>query len=567
MYKGNLKEISVYVSLTLVFSLCVFIFWGHLGNPVIDCGREAYVPKAMLEGSLLFKDILCIYGPFSYIFNALTYKFFGIHLNTLWATGTFFAFLILITFYLISRQFLSRLLSFSLCLFLISFCIFQGGIFNYIFPYAYAMPYSLLGFILSTLFLIQFVKEDRFIYAVLSSFFLGFSLVNKYDYLPLIFLLGGIFIFYKKLPRKNLAICAAALLFLPLATYIYLFIQGVTIFEVFQMSETVKKMASSPSISTLYKYSSGTYPSLVAMGLNLKQFFLTIFTLGITFALCLMSFVHRSKVLRIILILIASYLLWLMSSLLGAKTDAFSFLPILVLVLLLYNAKKYKQEPLYILLMLCAVLGSLKTFFHLQLIPYGTFTVPLLLVATFYSLQRFLESRLGQTPRQINLALSTTVIILCALGFYTAYSQNVIVNNGAIQTQRGKMYVNEFFADSHYEFMDYIERYTKQNDKIVILPEGPLVNFLTNRKSDDYYNSLIPLYFDTFGESFIIEHFQKNPPQYIVFNSRSTEDYGAKHICVDYAKSFCSWVFKNYEMVMYNGSHFRFIVYKRHEKK
>ena len=129
--------------------------------------------------------------------------------------------------------------------------------------------------------------------------------------------------------------------------------------------------------------------------------------------------------------------------------------------------------------------------------------------------------------------------------------------------------MNGYFANSHYEFMEYVQRYTNPSDKVLILPEGPLVNFLADRKSDDYYNSLIPLYFDTFGEEKIIEHFEKNPPEYIVFNSRLSDDYGAKMICVDYGKNFCARVFENYELVMYNGSRtsFRFAVYKKAQKQ
>lgn len=567
MQRENIKEISTFAALTILFLIFSILFWGHLGNPVIDCGREAYIPEAILNKSVLYKDILCIYGPFSYLINALAYKIFGIHLNTLWAMGTLAAYVIVISFYLISREYLSRSLSAALSVTLMSFCVFMNGIFNYVFPYAYAMTYSLLGFLLSVLFLIKYVKTEKPYFAYLSSFFLGFSVINKYDYLPFVLVLAGIFGFYKKLGAKKITYCFGAFALMPFLTYIYLFFQGVTFKDIFDMTDVVKKMAASPSIKVLYKYSSGTYFSTIAMLLNLKQFVLTTLTLGVVYACCLFAFSLKSKSLRYAILIASFWVFYFMLPLMGSKSDGFSFFPILAALIFLYNIKNCKKEPLYCLLLLCAVFGSFKTFFHLQLAPYGTFTIPLLLIALCVSVKKISDERISLNKNKINFALCWTLAIVSFMALKGTYSQNLNMNNVALQTERGKIYMNPYYGNSHYEFIDFVQRFTKPSDKIAIFPEGPLVNFLTGRKSDDYYNSLIPLYFDTFGEDKIIKHFKKSPPQYVVFNSRSSEDYGARLICVDYAKNFCSWVFDNYEMVMFNGENFKFVVYKKVENK
>ena len=90
-----------------------------------------------------------------------------------------------------------------------------------------------------------------------------------------------------------------------------------------------------------------------------------------------------------------------------------------------------------------------------------------------------------------------------------------------------------------------------------------MINYLTDRPSDDFYNSLIPLYVETMGEDVITSHFKENPPEYIVFNNWNTQDYYFKYICSDYAVSFCNYVAKNYsqEKVIDNG--FRYLIFKR----
>lgn len=90
-------------------------------------------------------------------------------------------------------------------------------------------------------------------------------------------------------------------------------------------------------------------------------------------------------------------------------------------------------------------------------------------------------------------------------------------------------------AKSTNEVISFITQNTKQNDRIVIFPEGLMINFLTDRKSDDYYNSMLPLYTESFGEEKIVEHFENNKPEYFILTNENMKDYGFNNICNDYA--------------------------------
>ena len=91
-----------------------------------------------------------------------------------------------------------------------------------------------------------------------------------------------------------------------------------------------------------------------------------------------------------------------------------------------------------------------------------------------------------------------------------------------------------------------------------------IINFLTNRKSDDFYNSMLPLYIETLGEDKIIKYFKSNKPDYIVFNNLNMRDYYYQYICQDYALAFCEFVKENYkqETVIANG-YLRYIIFKK----
>ena len=90
-----------------------------------------------------------------------------------------------------------------------------------------------------------------------------------------------------------------------------------------------------------------------------------------------------------------------------------------------------------------------------------------------------------------------------------------------------------------------------------------MINFLTDRNGDDYYNSLIPLYVETFGEDKIIEHFKSDMPEYIVLNNQSMRDYYFQYICNDYALDFCGFINQNYTLEKVIDNEFRYMIFKR----
>ena len=51
------------IPIIIIFSVFVLTFiltYGSWGNLLIDCGREAYVPYAIINNKLLYKDIFTI---------------------------------------------------------------------------------------------------------------------------------------------------------------------------------------------------------------------------------------------------------------------------------------------------------------------------------------------------------------------------------------------------------------------------------------------------------------------------------------------------------------------------
>ena len=152
--KVDKGEILGFSLLSLMFLLLVPLFWGHQGHPIIDCGREAYIPSEILKGQVLYKDILILYGPLSFQINALLYAIFGQSLNTLYAAGMFNSFLIVGLVYLMKVTVTTRGVSLALSFMIMAMTVFNYYISSFSFPYSFAMVYALSSFLLSLLFCI-----------------------------------------------------------------------------------------------------------------------------------------------------------------------------------------------------------------------------------------------------------------------------------------------------------------------------------------------------------------------------------------------------------------------------
>ena len=137
------------------------------------------------------------------------------------------------------------------------------------------------------------------------------------------------------------------------------------------------------------------------------------------------------------------------------------------------------------------------------------------------------------------------------------------IADNVVQTDNGVIFTEQAISKSTKELVNFINHKTKSDDRIVIFPEGMMINFLTDRNGDDYYNSLIPLYVETFGEDKIIEHFKSDMPEYIVFNNQSMRDYYFQYICNDYALDFCGFINQNYTLEKVIDNEFRYMIFKR----
>lgn len=546
MKKLNL-DIKYLFGIWIFLLVSIMLTYGHHGHIVVDCGREVYYPAQILLGKVLYKDIFNIYGPFAYMFNALLFKIFGINLNVLYLAGCLSAFLISTFMYLIAKEYLSKFLSFTITLFTLVIGVFNLNLFNFIFPYSYGMLYGLVAFLISFWCLLKYRNDiNKILYLYCGSFFAGLCITSKYEFLPYLLVVFYAIFAFKRLKFKEIYYVLFSLLFVPVFCFGILFLQGLRLHDLISTLSILKVMSKTQTLKYFY-VSQGVFFNKHTIPVLLDNFIKTILPL------CLFIFGtnRKNRFLSIFISVFSLVLIFLLIS-----PSSFVFMPILVIFFVLFSLKSLRENSKLLLLSISCIAFMLKVIFGLATLNYGAYFVGfVLLTLIVLILEKFKDKNISQKALGIYVLAVTFVFLFQNIVRFSSV-------NSSVKTDYGKIYVEKPFSISTNQLIKFINENTKNTDKIVIFPEGLMVNYLTQRPSDDFYNSLLPLYEETFGEEKFIEHFKRTKPEYIVFNNWNTKDYYYKYICDDYARPFCSFVTENYTQQKVFDSGFRYLVFK-----
>ena len=483
------------ILITILFFCILPVFFLHQGFLLIDTGREFYIPQQMLNGEVLYKDIFNIYGPLSYQINAILFAIFGVKINTLYLFGILNSYLIVLLSFLISREFLKEHFSLAISIIIMYSLVFPVTMYNSNLTYSSAIVYALSSFLISLFALIKYVKsENQNYWAYLSCLFAGMSIANKYEFCLYPLLILATIIWIKPIGIKNIFKSIGCFLLIPFISFGSLFVQGLTFVDVKNAVDIWGSLISSPIIKTFFA------------------------NYGVTSDI--------SKYMEIV-----------------KANDFYSiygFLPIANLVLFGILFKKLWQDKALFVMVLASILVSYKSFFFLNVHHMGAFIFPICLMAFVQLISQF---NLDKNILKIFLLVTACMFI------FDDFS-SLKFKNYNLETSKGNIYTYKRDGESIKYISDYILENTKETDKVVLLPEGVIVNFLTDRKADNKHLSLIPLnYFDVFGEEKVIEHFKNNQPEVFVILPINTQEYGYKFFGVDYAQSFYEMIEKNYNLV------------------
>ena len=512
----NLKYNWQLILFNAIILLTFIIGYGHFGDIMVDSFREAYIPSEVIKGQVLYKNIFTIYAPFSYLFNALLFKIFGVHLSVLYGAGLCATYGILNIVFAIANKFMNKTYSLSIVLFIISVSVLSPNVFNFYLPYSYGILYGIL-FILASIY---FALKDKF---QLSYLMYSFAICCKYEF---VFLLPLLFYVTR---TKDLWKNILALIIPFIITYTPLFIMGASLSDIITSFQIILSMSSTKTIYWFYS----------VMGLTFRWELIPIYIINFLKIFIPLLFMYYFRSWWLIL-LTTIYFYFVVTP------ELFIYTFPLILILLVRKFSIINHEKLFFVL--ASLLVSMKIFFAETFMSYGIFFIPFALISIFLLI-----------PPRFKKPLFI-IILICALNFGIKNSISLASKNIKIKTERGIVYTSE---KSVLETINYIQNNTSDTDKIVVYPECLAINFMTGRKSDNKFYSLIPLYVETFGEELITKRIDFIKPEYIVISNYNTSNYYYSYFGQDYAGEIYSYILKNYSLEKEFGKKLMFMIYKR----
>ncbi len=545
------KNFSLLAILLIIFFLTSVIFFHCHGNISTDCGREVMMALSILQGDILYKDILNIYAPMSYYINAVNLKLTGINLNSFYFIGSVFSLIFLSVYFLLSRQFFNKKTSFLITLFTAYACIYNSRLFNFILPYTYAATYGLTFYTISVYLLILSLKDNSLKKYYLSSLFCGAAFACKIEFFALFPLTLFVLIYFLKCKTEDIIKNIALFLIIPITFYLIPIIQGLSISDILNALQIFIKSSQVPSVGDFAKQTGTTF-ALKDIALWVGGIIrLIIFVIASKF---LLKF-SRNKTLFVFMLTIAALIHYY-----SKPETHFSASAILILAFAVSNIKySLKHRKLFIIIW-SAIGISVRTLFNVNTNEYGAFSFPLIFIAFIYlillnrnKLKKYFSERVSETICFILLAGITSNIIY-SISQLRMYSHSVITDRGRIDTTYE-------WKNAANEVLNFIKNNTRDSEKILFLPEGAMFNFLGARNTDMRMYALNQPYIETYGEDKIIKMISNSAIEYIaiidglgLYNFGNGRFYFHKNKITDYINKMYNIVFydksKDYEVLI-----------------
>lgn len=550
----------------ILLALVAMVHWSWLTwpDPMIDFGREAYVPWKLSEGAVLYRDIAYHNGPLSPYLNALLFRLFHPSLHLLFLFNGTLLLVMLSLVYTWALKIGGRIGAHASALVFILLFAFERflpyGNYNWMAPYSHEMTHGLL---LAAASLLCLVCNDtkRSLRFLAAGAIAGLVFLTKSE----------IFI--------SLA-CASTTAFIlrferrgPL-----LFMGGflVSVLSCFLLFLTVLPVAESAAAT------SGAWRYVIAGGLKsvFAQTYMGADSFGVSLALLASSVFGVAAV--IVLLAAVSWKLFCRAERAGVPALSVSFLaaccflllagrtvqldyaflglPVWCVILIIFSAFRLKASlrtdetdrwRAAFVFAVFSIALLLKVLFSAQIIHYGfvlALPATILCVCALLDWLPELLSRHRAGVGQIFRAGAGGLLV----GMIAWFLQ-VMHTNLAPQTHSVGWNEDVFRADlrgaSLQQAAETMRARFAPSDTLVVVPESEMLNYLLRVKNPTPYGNFNPHQLEIFGENRVVAALAESPPTHVIWVDRIYDEYNADYLGKDYGRQLVRWLMENYDAI------------------
>jgi hypothetical protein len=553
--------------------------WRKWPDPLVDFGRELYVPWQLTNGRMLYRDIASLFGPLSPYVNALWFRLFGASLMTLAMVNTAILAATIAGIYHLLRTATDRVTAASATLaavLLFGFTQYLDvGNYNWATPYSHEATH---GVALSVAALVawQGAIEGRRGLAAVSGACCGLVALTKPEVAAALAVAiaagfgGAWFVLDRRAAGRTIVPFVVALVLPAMLFFFYFHVAG---------PMSVPRAAGSVAAGWIPVFTTpiarnAFYERVTGFDRPLYHAFQMVLAfagvaafVAMAIALCRTS---CSGVGRIALL--GGQGVWLLLVAFAVPYFGVSrALPLIALTGFAYAAvsavratsERDRRRALALLAWSAFSVAMLaKMLLNAQIYHYGfylalpatTLTVVVLLWIVPRAIGPFIGGDAARRTRQL-LAAAVFVSVAPHLALSNMWfgGKTIRVGSGA------DMFLASAGAswqgDAVREAVAWVQHNAPSDATLAVVPEGIMINYLARRQTPVPFVNFMPPELMAFGEGAMIDAFARHPPDFVLIVDRDTSEYGYASFGADprYGARLMAWLRDRYERVTQAG--------------
>ena len=567
--------------LPFVFLLMLLVSWRRWTSLIADSGREMDLPRRLLEGEWLYRDVHYLYPPLSPYLNALLYRFCGLHLDVLHVSGAICSGMIVILCYCIARRLLSRNAAVAAVLAIIVWCIFKPSG-NLIAPYAFAALYGMIWALAALLCTLRYAERRRKRELVVIGILIGLAAITKQEFA----LAAGVTLVaalvYMHWPNIKqlvstlvLAGMPATAIALPVYAWLLYHLGWQTLIEDCHLFYThlpaslvfynAQRMGLDHPLSSLLQMLGAAMVNVLVASVMIRLSFINVAPANKTNKRA--RWMLRWSSVALVLASVCAAIIYVMTR---GRWDGSPLraLPLLLLSLIVIEWQSRKKSDseaaragssifiiaVYSLMVLARV--ALR-------VPsggaFGSFFSPTSLILIYYLLMESLPRTLGNWLQEpsimrraqiIGQSLFSAALLITIIVFAVRYRVNF---NFEITAPRGHLFTTQPVGQAVSEAFDFIAAKTAPGEMLAVLPEGSDLTFLSGRRMPLRHQILIPGLMSERDEQQAIARLQELRVRHVLIVNRPMREFGAEAFGRDYYPALGEWIDQHYRLVKVCG--------------
>lgn len=557
--------------------------WRKWPDPLTDFGRELYVPWQLAEGKVLYRDIASLFGPLSSYVNAAFFKAFGVSLTTLvFCNLAILSLMVAGIHYLVRTTcgvLVATLVTLSV-LILFGFGHYVAvGNYNFVSPYAHEATH---GMALSAAALVAahlgLARRSLALFGLAGASF-GLVLLTK--------------------PEVAVAAAAASTAGLGAAAWLtrddrHLMLRAVPVFAAASLAAPLAFFgffATHMPASDALAATAGAFAPLGAAGLSDGRFYQTVSGLdtpganalrmlwsfaGIVVFVCAAAVVSRSaadgtrawknrSMRRVGWPASVACLLFLVpwGSMFPRALPLTTVAAIGGFVILFARRRNDRAEALRVVAALMwsvfALVLLAKMMLNVRIFHYGFYlalpATAVLIMSLTWLVPQAIEQRYSAEAGRVFRRISTWMLAACFVPYVLLSSWSYRDMTLPVGAGGDRFYATDlplrWQGAAVAGALSTIDALTGPDDRVAVLPEGAMLNYLSRRESPLRVINVMPPELLVFGEQDVLESLQKGRPKLVLLVRRDMSEYGYPLFGSDarYGLRTAAWLDAHYERV------------------